>query len=361
MENFTKHTPFLLTACNHHGKENSDFTLYSISDKLHFKFDEPFLHEKVFIGSQHGWLIVLDQHFEPTLVNPLTGESISLPSITTLQTGRPCYSINSNIVSYFCRMEYPPESPFLNSPFDECLTQVGFRKVLVSSNPSISSSSFFAAALIGTLFPTLVVARPGENRWNLLREEEWYMDMMFRQDGKLLCLTNEGAIHEVELKNDKIVITEMAGPFHEDKSAFNMYLAEDCVGRVLAVKRDNDFSTKPETCDVKVFRFIGSNREESQWERVKSLDEEAIFVGANASITLAKQDIRGEIKPNTIYFTDEWWQFIGSERSKRRPRDICSYNLTSNSIKPCCPYKHRRCTWPLPIWIDLPNPNLILN
>ncbi|KAJ3701975.1 hypothetical protein LUZ61_005680 [Rhynchospora tenuis] len=330
MANFATNAPFLLTACNHHDKENDGFTLYSPSDKFHLEFDKPFLHGKLFIGSQHDWLIVLDQHCEPTLFNPLTAESMSLPSITTLPKVRPCHSVNSNTVSYFCRTNYRPESPFLDCEFDYCLTEVAFRKVLISSNPSISSSNYFAAALVDPLFPNLVVARSGENRWNLI------------------------PLHKEEC--------EISAPFVEDNTAFNMYLAEDFAGRVLVIIRHQDFTTDElVTSDVKVFRLIGGNGEERKWECVENLNGQSIFVGTNASISLAKEDIHGEIKADTIYFTDEWWYFIGSEESKSRPRDICSYNLISKSIKRCCPHEHRRCTWPLPIWIHLSNPTLMLN
>ncbi|KAJ4819235.1 hypothetical protein LUZ62_031801 [Rhynchospora pubera] len=355
MANIGTHAPSLLTACNHHDKENSGFTLYSISNKLHLEFDHPFLQEKLFIGSQYGWLTVLDLHCEPTLFNPLTGESISLPSITTLPRVRPNHSVSGDIVSYFFRTTYRPESLFEDCAFEDCLIEVTFKKVLISSNPSTFSSKFFAAALVG-FNSKLVVSRPGESRWNLLREEERYMDIMFCQDGKLICLTDKRAILEVELKDDNFVITEMVAPFVKDNTDFNMYLAEDCAGRVLIIIRRYNFTTMPETNDVKVFRLIGCSRKENKWESVKSLDGQAIFVGTNAPISLSKQDVCGDIKEDTIYFTDEWWGYMVGDEERRSPRDICAYNLISNSIEPCCPYDHKQCTWPLPAWVHLLNP-----
>ncbi|KAJ3703819.1 hypothetical protein LUZ61_007524 [Rhynchospora tenuis] len=318
-----------------------------ISDKLQFEFDEPSLHGKLFIGSQYGWLTVLDQHSEPTLLNPWTGELISLPSVTTLPKVRPRHSVNGDICSYFSHTHHRTEYPF-----DDCAVDgydVTFKKVLVSTNPSISSSNFFAAALVGGC-QSLVISRPGESRWNLLREKEWYMDIMFRQNGKLICLTYEGAIHEVELKDDNFAITEMTAPFIKETIEFNMYLAEDCAGRVHIIYRTYEFETGPETSEVKVFRLA-----ESKWEHVKNLDGQTFFVGTNASISLAKQDICGEIKADTIYFTEEWWDLVGPRDDIDWPRDICSYSLMSDSIEPCCPDEHRQCLWPSPVWIHLPN------
>ncbi|KAF3335334.1 putative F-box protein [Carex littledalei] len=363
MANYATHTPYLLTACNHNGKKKSaGFTLYSIPDKVEFEFDEPFLHEKLFIGSQYGWLMVLDQHCEPSLLNPLTGESIMLPSITTLPTVRPCHSISGDIVSYFYRYStIRQDFHFLDYTFDHYLRQVTFIKVVVSCNPSlVSSNNFVVAALVG-YGSRLVVARPGESRWNLLQEKQWYIDIMFRQNGKLLCLTNFGALHEVEFNDagDDFVITEISPQFLKENGRFKLYLAEDCAGRVLTILRKYNFIFFPETDQVKLFRLIVGNNinrsEESKWEQVKDLGGQAIFVGTNASFTLAKHEIHGEIKEDTVYFTDEWWDYATGDEARSWPRDICAYNLTNNSIKPCCPNKHQQCTWPLPVWIHLSN------
>ncbi|KAJ4766485.1 F-box only protein 7 [Rhynchospora pubera] len=360
MAELATHKLFLLFACKHNDTENSGFVLYSFSDKLRFEFDKPFLHEKFFIGSQHGWLSMLNRHCEPSLLNPLTGESVSLPSFTTLSRIRPHHSANGDIVSYFCRKLCRPQSNFGDRAFFDCLGEVTFKKILISSNPSTSLSNFFAAALLG-YNSNLVVAKPGASRWKFLQhqEEEWYMDIMFRQDGKLICLTNEGSIHEVELKDDNFVISEMTAPFLK-QYIDRAYLAEDCASRVLVIHREYDFTTRPKTCNVKVFGLINGNGKESKLERVKSLGGQAIFVGTNASISLTKQDIRGEIKADTIYFTDEWWEWDHDQDEddveSNWLKNICAYNLMSNSIKPCCPDEHQLCPLPLPIWIHLSNP-----
>lgn len=141
------------------------------------------------------------------------------------------------------------------------------------------------AALVG-YSSRLVVARPGESRWNLLQEKQWDIDIMFRQNGKLLCLTNFGALHEVEFHDagDDFVITEISAQFLKENGMFKLYLAEDCAGRVLTILRKYDFISFPETNEVKLFRLIVGNdinrsEEINIWELVKELDGEAIFVG----------------------------------------------------------------------------------
>jgi hypothetical protein len=141
-------TPYLLTSCNHNNIKSNCFTLYNASNKIHFEFDAPFLREKLFIGSQYGFVAVLDQYSEASLFNPLTGEIISLPSITTVQTVRPCHSANGNLESYFDRFCITnPKSPFERYTVENFRNIILFEKIIVSSNPSISSSGFVAAAI----------------------------------------------------------------------------------------------------------------------------------------------------------------------------------------------------------------------
>ncbi|KAF3321890.1 hypothetical protein FCM35_KLT14106 [Carex littledalei] len=157
---------------------SSKATIRDYLENFHFEFDSTFLREKLFIGSQYGFVAVLDQYSEPSLFNPpLTGDIISLPSITTVQTVRPFRSANGYLVSYlYCVCITNPESPFERYAFEHFQDIILFQKIMVSSNPSISSSSFVAAALIG---PNLAIAMPGKGRWNLL-ERKCYMDIMFR-------------------------------------------------------------------------------------------------------------------------------------------------------------------------------------
>lgn len=71
-------------------------------------------------------------------------------------------------------------------------------------------------------------------------------------------------------EGDDFVITEMSAPLLKENCQFNLYLAEDCAGRVLIILRKYDYITCPETYEVMVFKLVGGNREETEWKRVKS-------------------------------------------------------------------------------------------
>ncbi|CAN6308090.1 unnamed protein product [Urochloa humidicola] len=61
--------------------------LYSLAEKKAYKLTlpEPPIHRMFLIGSSLGWLITADERSEMHLVNPVTGEQISLPSVATIE------------------------------------------------------------------------------------------------------------------------------------------------------------------------------------------------------------------------------------------------------------------------------------
>ena len=43
------------------------------------------------IGSSYGWIITADERCELHLVNPITGEQIALPSVSTIEQVKPIF------------------------------------------------------------------------------------------------------------------------------------------------------------------------------------------------------------------------------------------------------------------------------
>ncbi|KAF0895675.1 hypothetical protein E2562_014294 [Oryza meyeriana var. granulata] len=52
------------------------------------------------IGSSHGWIITIDDMCELHLLNPVTGDQIVLPSITTIEQIEPVYNDNGVVHRY---------------------------------------------------------------------------------------------------------------------------------------------------------------------------------------------------------------------------------------------------------------------
>ncbi|XP_066347811.1 F-box only protein 7-like [Miscanthus floridulus] len=61
--------------------------IYSLEEKRAYKLTlpEPPIHRRYLIGSSNGWLVTADERSEMHLVNPITSEQISLPSVVTIE------------------------------------------------------------------------------------------------------------------------------------------------------------------------------------------------------------------------------------------------------------------------------------
>jgi hypothetical protein len=76
--------------------------LYSLMEKRAGKLTlpEPAIQRRYLIGSSHRWLITVDEHSEMHLVNPITSEQISLPSVITIEHVAPILDESGVICSY---------------------------------------------------------------------------------------------------------------------------------------------------------------------------------------------------------------------------------------------------------------------
>jgi hypothetical protein len=61
---------------------------------------EPPIHRRYLIGSSLGWLVTADERSEMHLVNPVTSEQISLPSVITVEQVTPIFDENGVIFSH---------------------------------------------------------------------------------------------------------------------------------------------------------------------------------------------------------------------------------------------------------------------
>jgi hypothetical protein len=81
--------------------DNAAF-LFSLVEKRAYKLTlpEPPIHRRYLIGSSLGWLVTADERSEMHLVNPVTSEQISLPSVITVEQVTPIFDENGVIFSH---------------------------------------------------------------------------------------------------------------------------------------------------------------------------------------------------------------------------------------------------------------------
>lgn len=113
-------TPCLLYTSKFFGA--SDVSLYSLAEKKVYTLTlpDPPIQSRQIIGSSYGWIITVDERCEVHLVNPITGEQIALPSITTIEQVKPIYddagSISKCEYSWYIGKEIIVGSPSIFAP-----------------------------------------------------------------------------------------------------------------------------------------------------------------------------------------------------------------------------------------------------
>jgi hypothetical protein len=84
-------TPCLLYTSESAGERAA--SLYNLVEKKSYTLTlpDPPVRSRHIIGSSYGWIITADERSELHLVNPITGEQIALPSVTTIEQVKPVF------------------------------------------------------------------------------------------------------------------------------------------------------------------------------------------------------------------------------------------------------------------------------
>ena len=97
-----RQTPYLLYTSE--STDAREAGLYSIAEKKAYTLTlpDPPICTRDIIGSSYGWIITADERCELHLVNPITGEQIALPSVSTIEQVKPIFDDTADI----CKYEY---------------------------------------------------------------------------------------------------------------------------------------------------------------------------------------------------------------------------------------------------------------
>jgi hypothetical protein len=87
-----QHTPCLLYTSGSVGARAA--CLYSLAEKKTYTLTlpDPPLRSRYIFGSSYGWIVTADERSELHIVNPITGDQIALPSVTTIDQVKPILS-----------------------------------------------------------------------------------------------------------------------------------------------------------------------------------------------------------------------------------------------------------------------------
>ncbi|KAF3457612.1 hypothetical protein FNV43_RR02270 [Rhamnella rubrinervis] len=293
---------------------NDHSGLFNFAEKKAYKIKNVFEECKPLggyvLGSSHGWLVIRDRTSgDLFLLNPFTSAKIQLPSAG-----------NHN--------------------------DVVVRKAFLSSDPSLSES--FSVVIwhgwSNDRCRRLSYHMHGQehNTWTLFGSEDRYWDIIYYND-QLYVLRLNGLLEVWESRN-RLIPTKIAAVRDEttwqwlEYSITNLNLVES-LGEILCVVCIQGAARYK--YNVYKLDFGGGKL----WKKVKTLKDQAVFVGRNQSVSLSAREFP-ELERNSVYYSSWNLHYMGY--------DLCLYNLEEDDVVLLMKHKHfSRCL--TPFWI-VPNP-----
>ncbi|CAL8132156.1 unnamed protein product [Prunus armeniaca] len=264
-------------------------------------------------GSSHGWFATLDvEQRLPVVVlrNPFTkAKPIFLPPLRT-------------IISH--------DDP----PYHEQYV----RKVILSADPTMNPENYAVVALYGRFF-MLAFIKAGQNNWTYPIPNGIFDDVIFYKS-KVYALETYGEIESLDVFSSDSPRLKLRTPYKPFPSCkfLHAYLVESTKGDLLHILRFYAssegrfrYDARRQTTHFIVYKWVyedgGSIGHKVE---VKSIGDEALFVGGNHSISVLASKFP-ECQPNSIYYTDDYfsnWPTLHSDE----PFDMGIFNLEDGTI-----------------------------
>ncbi|KAG2558330.1 hypothetical protein PVAP13_8NG134500 [Panicum virgatum] len=301
-------TPFLLYTTE--SDADNVACLYNLAEDRVYRLTlpEPAIRSWYLIGSSNGWLVTADERSELHMVNPITGERIALPPVTTIEQVKPILD-DAGVIQEYELSHFSGEEVF-RDPTIDALHEL----------------------------PTAA-----------------YEDCIY-VDGVLYAVTAASGIDAFDLTGPtnlrKVIMEGTKNYIYE-----HIYITQTPSGELLVVWREQDAivesddvpaDIRKETRRITLYKV---DMEAKELVEVDSLHDHALFLGYSQSYCVSAEEYP-PLKANHVYLTDNerfiaFWKNINC-------RDICVFNLESNTIEEVVP-PQCWCSWPAPIWIT---PNL---
>jgi hypothetical protein len=227
------HTPCLIYTSESAG-ENVAF-LYSLMEKRACKLTlpEPGIQRRYLIGSSHGWLITVDERSEMHLLNPITSEQISLPSVITIEHVTPMLDEAGVICSYRFSRHTAEANMGPSSTHSLCeLRDYLFHKAHLFYDTSVGNYFF---VLIHSPFGQLSFARLGNEKWAWLPPYSLFDDCIYK-DGLLYAVTLCGTIVTFDISRTEVtpkIILDLEGTY----TSRRVYIVQAPWGDLLQIRR----------------------------------------------------------------------------------------------------------------------------
>ncbi|CAA3009150.1 Hypothetical predicted protein [Olea europaea subsp. europaea] len=361
-------------------QQETNVCLFTLTNKMQYRFDVDIeeLQDCRFVGSSHGWLILLNQKADPILLNIFTGFCHQLPGKETFPHIHAIREVENEVFEiHYKSWDYSV------SHSSKTLRQLSVVKAVLSENPSSCDADCKAIIMYNVLCKSkLAFCRLGDCEWTGFDGGiESYHDIVCNNN--MLYALGAGPSVEIwdlseSTPSMKMIIqvpsprklTESHQIYPSDLYSSQWYLAFSSGEMFLVVRYIGEFvrfdgvvvyegdtltdhSSQPLICPYRTVKFhvYKLDFDQKLWLPVQSLNDYALFVGGNHTELLPVKEHPG-CKGNAIYFTDDYWDRMDEDYSYGG-HDMGIFNLEDGSIEPLLDFDQERIE-PPPFWI-VPN------
>ncbi|XP_030503261.2 putative F-box protein At5g60060 [Cannabis sativa] len=310
---------------------NSSSEQHSTKKKKYIKKSNLLLlpsYNKPFAGSSLGWLATLDNKFAVTLHKPQSNNN------------------NKSIIIILPPL-FPPRMHTSSHPY---WAEHIYRFTIFKPNPISNPKDFIMVVIYGS-FLQLAYIRPSKhNKWiripSLFSSSssssptpsiETFEDVLYYKDTLYALLHKNGRLVSFDITYDSTTqqsLKLLVGPsIPRDKKSFcyKKYLVESYKDQLLQVQKYVKYN-KAEREQVTIkFRVFKLNNDRSRWVEVEELEDEALFLGDNESLSVKVSSANStECDSNCIYFLHD--KNTTGRFDDDGPLDSGVYNLKTRSF-----------------------------
>lgn len=312
--------------------------------------------ESFCVGSSHGWLVVMNNRASPYLLKPFSQDQIQLPDKITfpsvedvLEGIKGSWIISQRNCRNILKFHYYPSTRDLRENF--------IQKAVLTSDPS-KNDNYGVCAIFGKK-RRLALFLNGEQKWiSLDGLENGYRDIACCNNNEIYALSLYGLGIEVWHINNLSPAKNIELGTFMDHLYTKSYLVEsrgevllvNCIGEGKQNNEDDDANENRSIlrlCRQVRFEVIQMDFNRGEEVMVKSLEDRALFIGKNHSMSISATDVLG-CQENSIYFVDV---HCGAAVNAYFV-DLCNFNLEEGITKPICSRNWGRIGKRSVFWVD---------
>ncbi|KAM0890323.1 hypothetical protein ACQ4PT_027135 [Festuca glaucescens] len=321
--------------------------MYSLLEQRAYTISlpDPPIAGRYLIGSSHGWLITADEKSDLMLLNPITGEQMRLPPVTTMHHIKPVMNgdgvLEGYKMSYYHGKLFPRiEEPACTYQLDEYRETVYFKAVL-SSDPF---SGDCTVMLIHQPYWQLSFAKVGGETWNWIGIGTDYTDGI-HHDGWFYAVNIAGTIDSFYFNGTSIIHKRIAYQMLTRPTKV-VYIVQAPWGDKLLISRRSRTTNhnKESTFEIMVYKFDPDGEE---LIKMTGIGDHVLFIGHNASLCLPVSD-HPQLMPSCVYYTDHAVESLFEAESNKRDMGVyhLESNIMTNILSP-----ESWMTWLPPLWL----------